>query len=96
MLLGDFPIKDFCKENGLNYYTFIGNKVDERLCNVRDTYTVANALGTTVEYLLTGKQPTSYSTELRTVIDILSRDSSKLDAVCTLLGIQKNLISNCS
>ena len=95
-LMGNRVIKDFCEENGISYNTFKGNHTSLRMFNVVDTYTVANALGTTVEYLLTGKQPTSYPTELRTVIDILSKDSSKLDAVCTLLGIQKKFISNCS
>lgn len=89
VLLGDTPSKDFCKQNGLNYYTFIGNRIDSRLCNIRETYIIANALGVTVEYLLTGKQPNCYSEELRTVIDILSKDTSKLEAVCTLLGIEK-------
>lgn len=95
-LMGKTPVTEFCKQNGLNYNTFKGNYKDMRLCNTVETYTVAKALGTTVEYLLTGKEPSSYSQELKTVIDILSKNPSKLDAVCTLLGIQKNLISNCS
>lgn len=93
MLLGKMPVTEFCKQNGLNYNTFKGNYKDMRLCNVVETYTIAQALETTVEYLLTGKKPKFYSEELRTVIDILSKDSTKLDAVCTLLGVEKKKIS---
>ena len=94
--LGNTLATDFCKQYGLKYNTFKSNRSDLRYCNVVDTYIIASSLGTTVEYLLTGKEPNSYSQELKTVIDILSKNPSKLDAVCTLLGIQKNLISNYS
>lgn len=88
-LMGNRTIKDFCEENNISYNTFKGNHTSLRMFNVTETYIIAQALGTTVEYLLTGKQPNLYSEELRTVLDILSKDTNKLDAVCTLLGIEK-------
>ncbi len=88
-LMSNRVIREFCEETGISYNTFRCNHASLRMFNVTETYIIANALGVTVEYLLTGKQPNCYSEELRTVIDILSKDTSKLEAVCTLLGIEK-------
>lgn len=85
----NIQIIEFCKQHGINYNTFKGNRSALRLCNTKETYVVAKELGVSVEYLLTGKDTKiqTYPPRIQAVVDILMKDETKLTAVCTLLQI---------
>ena len=85
----NIQIIEFCKQHGINYNTFKGNRSALRLCNTKETYVVAKELGVSVEYLLTGKDTKlqTYPPRIQAVVDILLKDDTKLNAVCTLLQI---------
>jgi len=74
----------------LNYKTLKNQRSLVRLPKLEEAFAIAQALNVPVETLVTGKEiKGNIPPRLQTVVDILSKNSAKLEAVETLLNIQK-------
>ena len=76
----------FCERAGLDYNKVKHNRSDLRLMNCMETLAIAETLGTTMEYLLTGeRKEVFYSPRVRAIADALEQDQDRLSAVEILL-----------
>ena len=84
--LNNGKLNVLCQRAGLDYNKVKHNRSDVRLMNCIETNAIAQALGTTMEYLLTGESSSvSYSPRVKAVADVLQNDDDKLGAVEVLL-----------
>ena len=51
------PLKDICSRHGIRYDRLLHNRSDCRLPKAEDLFALSNAVGVSVEYLLTGRHP---------------------------------------
>lgn len=54
-LRGCIPLSQICKETGIKYTRVKKNRSDNRMPGIEDIYTLAQYLGCSMEYLLSGK-----------------------------------------
>lgn len=81
-------LKEFVKNNNLDYVRITNQRSDCRIPKTNDLYAISKALNVSMEYLLTGEGSNQiYPPRIQAVIEILIDDESKLNAVCTLLQI---------
>ncbi|MGP1530017.1 MAG: helix-turn-helix domain-containing protein [Treponema sp.] len=59
-----YTLAAFIKELGINYETYKGQSRYNNLPRADEAYKIAQALNTTVEYLVTGQEPDSARREL--------------------------------
>lgn len=86
--INHLSLKELCTAAEIDYGKVRQSRTNNRLMSCLDTYAIAKVLGVSIEYLITGnKTANACSGRLQAVIDILSKDEAKLDAVCTLLQI---------
>ena len=80
------PLKDICSRHGIRYDRLLHNRSDCRLPKAEDLFALSNAVGVSVEYLLTGRHP--YNARTRRIIAALEgQDEEVLYEVERLLGL---------
>lgn len=81
LYLSNMTLKRVCSSLGLSYVTIINQKNQyNRIPKTEAVYLIANALGTTVEYLLTGKEPTPRYSRIQDIIDwLMAKSDAELD-----------------
>ena len=78
--LGQKPIKDFALDHDLDYVRIVNQRSDCRLPKLEDACALADALGTTVEYLMTGEEPSSRYARIQDIIDwLMAKSDAELD-----------------
>lgn len=79
--------KVLSEESGIPYITIMNQKNQySRLPKLEDAFSLAKALGTTVEYLLTGDEGSSYPPRIKSIADHLCVISNHdLDTVETMV-----------
>lgn len=77
-----------CQDTGITYSSINTQRTRESIPKVEQVYLMAQFLGVSMEYLLTG-EVTSFNppAKLQALVDVLVEDETKLDAVCTLLHV---------
>lgn len=91
MELGTETLKDLCHRAGLNYNSVRNRKSGKVYCLPRlgTGYAIAQALGVTLEYLLTGKTGKSPDPRINAIASYLEEHPDKMDAIEVLL-FEKN------
>lgn len=67
-------LKRLTDECGIDYRRVKKNRSDQRLPNLEDAYLLASHEGTSVEYLLTGKEPEPLPTMAEKVLEYLAEN----------------------
>ena len=82
-------LKDFAKQNGLDYVRLTSQRSDCRIPKLEDAYKLSVALGCNIEYLITGEINHKYNARIAAIANALEADPDKLDAVEILLFDKK-------
>ena len=73
-------LTDLAKDSGLSYNTVRNQRSQNVLPNGFDILSLANALGVSVEYLLTGKEPAPRYARIQDIIDwLMTKSDAELD-----------------
>jgi len=75
-------LKDVCARAGLNYSSVLNRKAgaNPSMPRLETAYVLATALHTTVEYLLTGKDPPPRYSRIQDIIDwLMAKSDAELD-----------------
>ena len=79
-----------CNDCEISYHSVNGQRTRKNLPKAEQLYAMAQYLGTSMEFLLTGIEPDFKLQEpLRTVVEHLQSNQEDLDAVCTLCRIKR-------
>ena len=86
--LGEEKISDFCRRVGVKENTVYSQRTRGSMPSEEFLSLYSCALGVSQTWLLTGLDPIEYSPEVKQVVDVLSKDPSKLHVVRVVLGLE--------
>jgi len=81
-------VSDFCRRIGISVDTVYGQRLNKVMPKDTQLELFSAGLGVSKTWLLTGIDPIEYTPEVREVVDVLSKDPSKLHVVRVVLGLE--------
>ena len=82
-------LKEICRKNNIRYDRLLHNRSDCRFPKAEDLLLLAEAVGSSAEYLLTGRY--SYPERVKRIADALVNVSEeKLSSIESLIGLEES------